>query len=491
VVPLFAAIVGAIFCLYSRQPLYHTDMWGHLAYGRLIWATGALPATEPFMPLAQDVPLVDSAWLAQVAGFLAFSQGGPSAIQFLHALAIAICCGILTRGIYRRTRSVLWTVAGLGLFEALNWFQFRIVRPQMAGMVCCAVLLATLNSRRWRGAYWIAVPATLAVWANLHGSFVIGLGLLVCACLGRAVDVWRRTGRLAAAIRDRRTRRLCWLTLLSAVAALVNPYGPRLYAEVLAFALNPNLGNLIEWKSLGLQSVQGEIATGIALGLVVAYGLSPRRVSAGEALAVVGLGAAGFWSARMMIWWSLVAAPAFAIQAQSAWRRFRPMRNLPGRASTSPIWAITSAGLAIAFILATPFGTQLLSGRPPDFEQSVSPQTPVAVTAWLREHPPAGQLFNIYEWGDYLVWDGPPKIPVFVTSHAHLVPCDVWRDYLEVINLRSGWAEVLDRYAITTVVVDKFRDGALIARLRLNESWELTFEDELAVIFVRREGTAH
>src|SRR5260370_12974559 len=138
VVAAFAAVMGAIFGLYSRQPLYHTDLWGHLAYGRLIWESGALPTTEPFMPLARDVPLVDSAWLAQVVGFLAYSQWGPSAIQFLHALAIAVCCAILAQGVYRRTRGVLWTIAGLGLFEALNWFQFQIVRPQMAGLVCCS-----------------------------------------------------------------------------------------------------------------------------------------------------------------------------------------------------------------------------------------------------------------------------------------------------------------------------------------------------------------
>src|SRR5438105_4301073 len=89
----FAALVGAIFWFYSRQPLYHTDLWGHLTYGRLIWESGALPATEPFMPLAKEMPLVDTAWFAQVAGFLAISQGGPPAIQFLHALAIAACFG--------------------------------------------------------------------------------------------------------------------------------------------------------------------------------------------------------------------------------------------------------------------------------------------------------------------------------------------------------------------------------------------------------------
>src|SRR5262245_35229322 len=99
VLTLFVAVIGIVFWLYSRQLLYHTDLWGHLAYGRLIWEGAALPATEPFMPLARRVPLVDTAWLAQVAGFLAFSRGGAPAIQLLHALAIAVWLPLLAHGL--------------------------------------------------------------------------------------------------------------------------------------------------------------------------------------------------------------------------------------------------------------------------------------------------------------------------------------------------------------------------------------------------------
>src|SRR5579872_3865066 len=63
----FVALVGAVFWIYSYQRLHHTDLWGHLAYGRLLCATRALPATEPLMPLSQGMPFVDTAWLAQVA----------------------------------------------------------------------------------------------------------------------------------------------------------------------------------------------------------------------------------------------------------------------------------------------------------------------------------------------------------------------------------------------------------------------------------------
>jgi len=480
------AVVGAIFWLYSRQPLYHTDLWGHLAYGRLIWQTGAIPATEPFMPLAHGVPLVDTAWLAQVAGFLAISQWGTAAIQILHALAIAVCFGLLGHWLYRCTQSIFFSLAGLALYEALNWFQFQVVRPQMAGLVCCAALLAMLTARRWHAAFWGAIPMTLALWANLHGSFVVGLGFLGCACLGRVIDVWRRTRRLAAPLKDRRLRRLLAVTSLAMAAVLFNPYGPELYAEVLAFARNPNLDRLLEWQPLALRSVQGEIAAGTAGALVLAYALSPRRVPAGEAVALLGLGVATFWSARMLIWWAPVATGCLVVHVHAAWRRFRPSRNPPALSPLSGTWTAAAIALAIVLFMTTPFGRLILTGRAPDLKQSVSSQTPVAATEWLREHPPGGLVFNLYAWGDYLVWAGPPNVAVFVTTQAHLVPPDVWRDYLAVIRNDPAWEGIFDKYSVQTVVVDRLGRRTFIARLQKNARWRRIYEDEVAVIFARK-----
>jgi hypothetical protein len=480
------AAVAIILWVYSRQPLYHTDLWGHLAYGRLIWQNGAIPETEPFMPLARGVPLVDTAWLAQIAGYLAISHGSPSAIQLLHALAIAVCFACLARWLYLQTASLILSLAGMGLFEALNWFQFRVVRPQMAGLVCCAVLLTMLTPRLWRPVFWLAIPATLAVWANVHGSFVIGLGFLGTACLGRTIDVWWRTGRIAAAVHDRHLRRLTLVTGAAAAAVLLNPYGPKLYSEVLAFSRHPNLDRLIEWQALSLRSVQGQIAAGVAAALLGVYPFSPRRVPAGELLAVVGLGVAAFWSTRMLVWWAPVATGCLVLNAHAVWRRFRPARQWSSTPPPSATWRIVVAVIGLLAIATTPFGLRLLVGSNNDIKTFVSSQTPVAATEWLVANPPTGQIFNTYEWGDYLIWAGPPNLPVFLTSQAHLVPREVWEDYLAVISVATDWEQILDRYRVETAVLDKLKRGALIAKLRNSGDWELVFEDPQAVIFARR-----
>lgn len=483
----FVALIGVVYSCYCFQRLHHTDLWGHLAYGRLIATTHALPATEPLMPLAEGMPLVDTAWLSQVLGYRALAHWGPSGVQFLHAAAIATCLALLSYGFYRRTRSFIMSAAGLALFEILNWYQFKIVRPQMAGLVCFVLLLAMLSARRWRAVYWGAIPLTIALWANLHGSFVMGLGLVACACLGRTIDVWRRTRRLYAPLRDKVIRRFFLLAELAAVAALLNPYGLRLYAEVLTFSENPNLRSLIEWDPLNFRTMQGQLCAATALALAMAYRLSPRRVNAAEVLSLVVLGASALWSARMLIWWTPVAAACFTIHAHAAWRRFFPLTSDgSARSVRSGKWSVVTIGLAWIFFSYTPFGMAVLHGRALGIKDSVSRDTPVAAVNWLCEHPPAGLVFNVYEWGDYLLWAGPPDVKVFVTSQAHLVPPDIWRDYLAVINMSSGWSEAFDRYDVQTLLLDKADRGSLIYSLRENKQWKRVFEDDLAVIFTRQ-----
>jgi hypothetical protein len=489
VAALFVALIGLVHWGYSSQRVYHTDLWGHLSYGKLIAETQHLPATEPLLPLSEGIPFVDTAWLSQRLGYAVMTRWGVAGIQFLHAISITCCLSLLTWNCFRRTRSVGFTIAGMAGFLVLNWFQFQIVRPQMAGIVCFCVLATCLSLPRWRAGFWFLIPALIALWANLHGSFLLGLALLGCAVVGRGIDVWRKTGSLRQVRHDPRWRRLFLVTELSAVAALINPYGLGLYAEVLTFSAHPNLQSLLEWDPLNIRSTQGMIAGACGVVLIVAYRLSPRRVSAGEALALVGLGGATLWSARFLVWWGPLALAAATVHGAAAWRRFHPSQPAEP-AVRSGRWTAISCGLAWIFFAWTPFGVSLMHGKTFELRKNVSRDTPVDATAWLKEHPPVGQIFNTYEWGDYLLWAGPEKLKVFVNSHVHLIPQEVWRDYLTVINLGTNWDEMFDRYGIDTIVVDHASREPLIAKLKEDPRWKRSYEDQLAVIFTRQQKPA-
>lgn len=88
-------VLSLAFVLFSSMPLWHTDIWGHLAYGRLIWETGSIPDFAPFMPLASGMSFIDTAWLSQITAFKMFDIAGVAGIKFLYAAAITACMTFL------------------------------------------------------------------------------------------------------------------------------------------------------------------------------------------------------------------------------------------------------------------------------------------------------------------------------------------------------------------------------------------------------------
>jgi hypothetical protein len=484
---VFGGILSALFFVLSFLPIYHTDVWGHLAYGRFISETRALPTTEPLLPLLKGVPFIDSAWLSQLVGYQLVANFGNSAIRFLYAACITLSCGLLMARMQTRTRNPWMTFVGLVAYLGLLWIQLAIVRPQLAGMVCCTALLCLMTGRRFPRWGWAAVIGIMMVWANVHGSFPVGIAILGAFAVGRAVDILRRTNRFGAVLKDETFRRNVLLTQLAFAATLLNPYGLALWSDVVAFWKNPNLADLVEWEPLSLRMKQGQAAAVVGLILVVLYRLTPRRVTATEVLLQIGLGGATLWTSRMIVWWAPVAAYYLALHGNAAYHHWRGGRLILEPVERRSMWTATAFGLFIVPALVTPFGGAVLHNRKGDATTGLSGQTPVGAVEYLHKNPPRGQVFNTYELGDYLLWAGPKDMKVFFNSHAHLVPEEIWRGYLDVVNLSSGWKETLELYSVNTVVLDNTRRRDLARALKRDEDWRIGYEDHNSIVLVRRK----
>jgi len=479
-------VLGLIYLTFCLKPIWHTDIWGHLAYGKVLWERGSLPSEEPLLPLAQGMPFIDTAWLSQLVSYGVWSQWGLAGLQGLTAIAVTMVCGIVLLRSYATTKSAAFSLLGLTMLLWFDWHQFIVVRPQLLALVCFSVLFARLIGRP-RHSDWYAVPLLMLVWTNLHGSFPVGIALLGVFTVGRAIDVIRRTGKAAALWHDSRLSRLVLLTELAFAATLIHPYGLYLYREVWTFGSNPNLSSLTEWQPLEIRSWIGGTTLAILAALAILYRLTPRRIFAWEPLLVIGLSATAIWSSRMSAWLAPVAAYLMTVHAHAVWRAWRHAPFIPTPSPRAGLWTVVCLGLAWIFFGYSPLGLRLLHGRQPNLERAVTEYSPIGAVEYLQEFPPVGQVFNIYEWGDYLHWFGPAGMKIFVNSHAHAVPSEVWQSYLRVIHQESGWQDVLDRSGVNTVIVDRaVRDG-LIRALKDDPKWRVGYEDHVATVFVRKQ----
>lgn len=485
---LFMLLIGVVFILMASRPLWHTDLWDHLNYGQNIIETQTVSDTEPLLHLCRGVRMINIPWLAQVGMAALNNRVGLTGLQFAYGLTIAMCLAVLAWRSVKLSRSAIGGILACAVFFKVNLDQLLVIRPQLFGVLFYCIVVAWMFGKNKHSMFtWIAMPAMYMLWANVHGSFSMGLMLMGLAGIGRFGDVLVISKSLRVALLDRELHRTILLTQLCAAAVLLNPVGFAIYPEVFNVAGNPNIGSMFEWDALTLRSAQGQSAVAAALLAFMAIKLSPRRMHCGEMLAFVLTGLLAMWSGRMLNWWAPIAGIVIGTHLIAAMRKTTAWLKNPQPAKRTGLWTVVNGGLIWILFAFTSFGVQMVHGRVPAAQKMVSPETPLATVAYLdsAESLPSGIAFVPAEWAGYMMNRGPKSLEPMVNLHVHVIPEQVWNDYIRLINGPSDWNSLMDEYGINLAVVDKDRQPALVKRIRESADWTPKYEDRQAVVFVR------
>src|SRR5690606_29694628 len=127
--------------------------------------------------------------------------------------------------VYRMCDGTAYLRAFVVVLGAATAAVFWSPRPQMFSFFFGALTLYLLYRFKYEdeGRLW-AIPLVMILWANLHGGFAIGfiflLGMIVGEALGAVLDPHDPRAAGWAGV-----RRLAIVTVVSALAVIVNPYG--------------------------------------------------------------------------------------------------------------------------------------------------------------------------------------------------------------------------------------------------------------------------
>ncbi|RLT07021.1 MAG: hypothetical protein DWI21_10300 [Planctomycetota bacterium] len=507
----FVAVAGValFFAYHSYLHLFYSDLWGHVAYGEWILQHQQLPTEEPFVPLAAGVPVIATAWGGQVLLALAVRTGDHEWLSHLFAITVWVSYLILARAFWFRTRH--GGVALLGAFVAwcISWGRHAIIRPEIFGVLCFFTLIwllargrvefgATaddLGAKKLRGRVTlVGIGVVFAAWANLHGSAIVGVVYLGCYLWGRSVELLWRHRNWSSFWTDSDWQFWFRATLIAVLGMCCNPYGIDLFIHTLLFANHPNLKDIIEWFPLTMDS-----PTGITVGaswVLAAVLLRYSRVTmrAGD-VCVLGF---FIWAVstkiRMVAWYSpvlmWVLAPHLADVLVRVEFDRRRRELLPILSPTSFRWSAIVVLLAWVTVCFTPISRLVLgNGKPREERQLYSKGTPLELTRYLREHPPQGLVCVPQWWGDWLAWQGPPKMNVMATTNSvHILPPQVWNDYLNIGRTQVSAEMLLTRYRANTVVACKKMQQGLAQWISSSPAWEVTYEDEDGLVAIRRSA---
>ena len=449
----FALCLGVgtlLVALVWAEPRPIDDLFIALAGGRDVLA-GRLGAPDDWSFSTAGRVWLNQNWGSDVLFAAVYALAGETGLLIAKALLLMGIVAVIA--LAARARDVGWPLAILVAAASLAASRSYIdLRPALVSLGFVAVLdwLLTRAGARPRR-IWLAVPL-IAVWANAHGAFVFGLGLLV---------LW--TGLVAMPDARARTAALGALALSVAAAAFVNPFGVANLMHPFVVAAHPAWRSVAEWVPLfggtptGFGSrVEECVFAGLLAVLVVLRVVVGRRGeppvpgrSAYDAT-VVATDAPPRTRALFDVATALVVA-VMAVQA----RRFVPLALVvlaPLLAAELDWWQrrIGSAwvtrgcalGLAAAALVAVPPvarryapGNPVFAGRTTFARMVDEPTFPTEAAAFLRDNHIGGRAYAAWEWEGYLRWTATP-VTVLIGGRAQQVYDEATLALHE--SLRSG-----------------------------------------------------
>ncbi len=441
VIGLLAAALGLLIGL---GPLNDNSFLTHLATGRLILDTGAVPSADPFSFTAPGQAWVVQSWLASVvyAGVERwFGTGGLLALVGLTGAAL----GALVWALTRAAGSLLGRVLLAGLVLAVGagmWGE----RPFLFGLVFLALTMLAAEDRlspRW------LVPV-FAAWVNVHGSFPIGLAALAVAALGRRLDGAAPRVELAALRR----------AVLGTVVGAASPLGLRLVTfPVELLGRQEILRHVNEWKSPAfVESYQRAFLVLVVLAVV---GLV-RRPSWRAALPTVVFVPAALLSVRNIPVASLVLLPGLAGGLAGLGSVTGEVRRPQFRVA-----ALAVVALSAAVLVGRSTGATLTLDR-----------YPVAAVDWLDRQgtAPGGRIVADELVGNYRELRYGARARVYADDRFDMFPLPVLRDLVTLNRGAAGWEEALDRARPDAVLWAA--DAPLGQLLVLSPDWDVVWDHD-------------
>ncbi len=459
---VLTAVLLAVSAIALLGTTADPDLWGHVRFGQDILAAGELPRSDTYS-FTSDRPWINHEWLAETAMALAFQSGRASGLNLLRLVVIGLTLFVVwahLKDVEPVLRLQLVAAAGAGILLRVHPF-----RPQIFSILLFAVLLWVIGraERRDSMAPLVAVPLIMIPWVNLHGGWIVGIGVFGFWASATATIGQTLRGRVVV---------LGLLLAAASAATLINPYGIGMWS-FLAETVRVERPNIADWEPL--LSLPPAFAALWLVPAVVAVAVivsARNRVATTHAALVVLLGIAALRVSRLDAFFAL-AVVFFLGPLLSR----KPGEESEGTSSRARSWSLA---LTAALLVVVSVGAWQLP------RIKVSPGSPEPEAArYIRDNRLEGRMLTWFDWGEYAIWHLSPAIRVSIDGRRETVYTDdVTAKHLAFYSGAEGSQGYPDVIGADFVWLP--RELPAVQKL-LASGWRPAFEGPVSVVLTRSQ----
>ena len=487
---ILTAVAAAIGILLSVSfKISDPDIFQHLRVGRAIWESHSVPAqylwTWPAYGTAEVLP----SWLFRALLWPFWAVGGIWGLYAWRWLTTLAAFGMLW-AVARRLGARGLIPLVVMVVCSLIYRQRSQARPETLVVVLMAAELLILETRRQGGrdhSLWIVGIAW--IWANAHISYYLGLMMLALFWLDAGLASRRPVRAAAGAGRPTGTGRLGVVLLASAAVSFLNPFGWRALWQPFDFflhlrheALYQSVGELmpIDWDN---NRVNGLLALMIGWPVLAAWHALRGRLDRVEAVLLIFFTTITLFGQRFLGFYATIAAPYAA----------RDLATLGAPRGVPFVWRLPAGARAALAILACG-AVGLAEWRRPTYPLGVGLIPlwyPVAACDFMEAQGVGGRGFNDFDLAGYMLyrfWPRRDRLP-FMDIHMTGAPADRYL-YAWLHSREQAWRDLDRKYHFDYALVGRrvIKENPLLDFLDADSAYALVFADDVAALFVRRQG---
>ena len=327
----------------------------------------------------------------------------------------------------------------------------------------------------------------LALWANLHGGFIMGLATLgTYAAVSGLQDVMAGRGY------DRAIR-LVAITGAATLATLATPYGLGTWETVGHALHNPYTRTVIEeWQPLASAALAHwqqhrflvsnyDIGIAMMAAAAVSWALTIEAVDLPLCAIAAVMAIAAFISTRNLPIAMIALAAPLARHLPRAWHSIVGAKETARRQERSG-WINQTILIALSTVIFLQNGF---------FSRSlVSPDPyPASACEFMKQHQQSGNILSTFEWGEYLIWKMAPESKVFIDGRYDTVyPLDIIYKFALFNFNQPGREKVLFEFPTDFVLIKPGSESRKLMDARTD--WRLIYDDASSRLYARQDSAA-
>ncbi len=464
------------------------DLGWHLKYGEYFFKYGGVLRNNTFSTLMPNFKWANGQWGTDVLTYAAFHIGGFLGLTLVSALVVTLAFYFFAK------------VCRLGIAEKSLLFPLLIylespinsvsLRGQQISLTLIGVLCLTLSRYKAspKNLFWL--PVLFLFWANIHEQFFMGFGILG-VWIGITVirDFIKKYGiaspfhGLAMTINRSEIKNagyLIFIFVLSSLVTLINPFGWGIHVVALSHFASPLLKDIAEYLpfTFASQLWWNQIVIGILVvfGIIFLFFKEELLDSMPIILTAFLLIGLSFevrryaWPAYYMI--TPILAPLVAFVAPSSKR-------------DKLYYGFVISTISLIFIVYFKWPmSSYSSANWNSYCRSGNTMCSPPSAEYLRKHKLTHNLFSLYGWGGWLIWNYQGLKPT-IDGRMHLWREGVYSGFEDYYKFEQNMNDV-DKSSYDIVYMPPGKPiYKRMYKLVREKKWKKVYEDKLAGIFVR------